>query len=252
MPVLSRHLEPRLLGSKHQEITNAPRVAPFVVVPCNNLDELLVQHNTPSCVEDGTSGVADKVGGDHGIFGMSNDALEIKGLGRFFQCNLDCCVGCGFRRSNDQVHDRNVNGRNTEGKTTRVDMMNKHPIYTEPALYSRQLAVEGWNDLVSSLGGSRAGGNDLTERPPRQSLEDGPTTVFGAVVVARVVLMRPSTMPNLSLMTLARGARQLVVQEALEITVYLGSYLSRLTPQTNMGASADGAEMMTFFAPPFK
>lgn len=70
-------------------------------------------------------------------------------------------------------------------------------------------------------------------------------------------------------MTLARGARQLVVQDAFEIypkrsepvhqkvkpvltTVYLESYLSRLTPQTNMGASAEGAEMMTFFAPPFK
>jgi len=82
-------------------------------------------------------------------------------------------------------------------------------------------------------------------------------------------------MPNLSLMTLANGARQLVVQEALEIyvgairqvrntdrrddkkakirtTVYLGSYLSRLTPQTNMGASAEGAEITTFLAPPFK
>lgn len=31
-----------------------------------------------------------------------------------------------------------------------------------------------------------------------------------------------------------------------------GSYLSRLTPQTYMGASADGAVMTTFFAPPFK
>jgi hypothetical protein len=35
-------------------------------------------------------------------------------------------------------------------------------------------------------------------------------------------------------------------------TVYLGSYASRFTPQTNMGASEDGAEMMTFFAPPFR
>ena len=35
-------------------------------------------------------------------------------------------------------------------------------------------------------------------------------------------------------------------------TLTAGSYLSRLTPTTNMGASADGAEMMTFFAPPFK
>ena len=35
-------------------------------------------------------------------------------------------------------------------------------------------------------------------------------------------------------------------------TLYLGSYDSRLTPQTNMGASADGAEITTFLAPPCK
>jgi len=57
----------------------------------------------------------------------------------------------------------------------------------------------------------------LTLRPPRQSLLEGPSTVFWVAVVAWMVLMRPSTMPNLSLMILAMGARQLVVQEALEI-----------------------------------
>jgi len=31
-----------------------------------------------------------------------------------------------------------------------------------------------------------------------------------------------------------------------------GSYLSSLTPTTNIGASADGAEITTFLAPPFK
>lgn len=51
-------------------------------------------------------------------------------------------------------------------------------------------------------------------------------------------------------MTLANGAKQLVVQEAFEITGALGSYSSRLTPQTYIGASADGAEMMTLAAPP--
>ena len=35
-------------------------------------------------------------------------------------------------------------------------------------------------------------------------------------------------------------------------TLCEGSYLSRLTPQTYIGASAEGADMMTFFAPPFK
>ena len=53
-------------------------------------------------------------------------------------------------------------------------------------------------------------------------------------------------MPKLSLITLARGARQLVVQEALDTTVRLLSYFSWLTPITNIGASAEGAEMMTW------
>ena len=44
----------------------------------------------------------------------------------------------------------------------------------------------------------------------------------------------------------------MVVHEALDMTVYFGSYASRLTPQTNMGASEEGAEMITFLAPPFK
>lgn len=56
-----------------------------------------------------------------------------------------------------------------------------------------------------------------TERPPRQSLDDGPSTVFCVAVVAWTVVMRPSTIPNLSWMTLARGAKQLVVHEAFEI-----------------------------------
>ena len=41
------------------------------------------------------------------------------------------------------------------------------------------------------------------------------------------------------------GARQLVVQEALETTFMSLVYFSWFTPQTNMGASAEGAEMMT-------
>lgn len=42
-----------------------------------------------------------------------------------------------------------------------------------------------------------------------------------------------------------------MVHDALDTTSMLfGSYLSSLTPMTNMGASAEGAEMITFFAPP--
>ena len=70
----------------------------------------------------------------------------------------------------------------------------------------------------------------------RYTLLEGPSTVFWVAVVAWTVVMRPSTMPNwivscgdsshaaewltLSLITLARGARQLVVHEAFEMTWY--------------------------------
>eukprot|EP00835_Amoeboradix_gromovi_P004652 NODE_374_length_9848_cov_0.468971.p10 type:complete len:103 gc:universal NODE_374_length_9848_cov_0.468971:9171-9479(+) len=36
------------------------------------------------------------------------------------------------------------------------------------------------------------------------------------------------------------------------MTLSFGLYLSKLTPATYIGASADGAVMMTFLAPPFK
>merc|ERR1719235_423852 len=53
------------------------------------------------------------------------------------------------------------------------------------------------------------------QRPPRQYLppRDGPSTVSWVAVIACTVVMRPSTMPNLSFTTFANGARQLVVHE---------------------------------------
>ena len=52
-------------------------------------------------------------------------------------------------------------------------------------------------------------------------------------------------------MTLAIGARQFVVHDALEMMVWFAaSYLSSLTPRTIVKSSSlAGAEMMTFFAP---
>mmetsp|Transcript_25407 Transcript_25407/g.66992 ORF Transcript_25407/g.66992 Transcript_25407/m.66992 type:complete len:254 (-) Transcript_25407:7-768(-) len=87
-------------------------------------------------------------------------------------------------------------------------------------------------------------------RPPRQSLPEGPSTVFWVAVVAWTVVIRPSTMPYSSWMILASGPRQLVVHDAFERMLMSLVYDRWLTPMTNMGASAEGAEMMTFLAPP--
>src|SRR4051812_36314572 len=67
-------------------------------------------------------------------------------------------------------------------------------------------------------------------RPPRQSFFEGPSTVGCVAVAAWIVVIRPSARPNLSLITFATGARQLVVQEALETTLcFAASYLSWFT-----------------------
>ena len=43
----------------------------------------------------------------------------------------------------------------------------------------------------------------------------GPSTVFCVAVTAWIVVISPSSIPKLSFKTLATGARQLVVQDAL-------------------------------------
>src|ERR1700722_19538707 len=66
-----------------------------------------------------------------------------------------------------------------------------------------------------------------------------------------MVVMMPEAMPKVSLMTLTTGARQLVVQLALEMMLCLAaSYFSLLTPMTTvMSSPFAGAEMMTLRAP---
>src|SRR6201996_9255538 len=74
-------------------------------------------------------------------------------------------------------------------------------------------------------------------RPPLQSLADGPSTVFWVAVTAWMVLIRPSSIPNLSFSTLAIGAKQLVVHEALDTMVCSAFNDLWLTPITNVGVS---------------
>ena len=64
--------------------------------------------------------------------------------------------------------------------------------------------------------------------------------------------MVPLWILKLSCSTLATGARQFVVQEALDTMLCLaGSYLSSFTPRTMvMSSFFAGAEMITFFTGP--
>src|SRR6187551_727652 len=68
-----------------------------------------------------------------------------------------------------------------------------------------------------------------------------------------MVVMEPCTIVKLSFNTLATGAKQLVVQEALEIMVSVAFNTLSFTPNTTVAStSVPGAEMMTFLAPAAK
>src|SRR5262249_17510983 len=86
------------------------------------------------------------------------------------------------------------------------------------------------------------------------SFFEGPSCVGCVAVAACTVVISPSSSPNESLITFAIGARQLVVQLALLITVcFDGSYFSWFTLKHNVGTTPGsllvGAEMSTRFAP---
>src|ERR687893_1702221 len=87
-------------------------------------------------------------------------------------------------------------------------------------------------------------------RARRRSL-CGPSCRFWSWVYAWIVVIRPFSIPIASCRTFAMGARQLVVQDALEMIVCAdGSYLSWFTPMTRvMSSPFAGAEMITFLAP---
>src|SRR5258708_6930208 len=75
-----------------------------------------------------------------------------------------------------------------------------------------------------------------------------------SLVYEWMVVIVPFTILKWSFTTFATGARQLVVQDALEMMLSLaGSYLSSFTPKTMvMSSPFAGAEMITFFTGPGK
>jgi hypothetical protein len=71
-------------GRLTEKIQNTARVAPFVVIPGDELDEVVVESNAGLSVEDGRVVVAVQVGGDKVIFGVRKDTCKILvyGVGR--------------------------------------------------------------------------------------------------------------------------------------------------------------------------
>ena len=250
----SRRLVSTVLeGSERDEVAHALGVSPLVVVPGDELDEVGRELDSGVSVEDRRVVVAGEVGRDDGVLGVAENTLH-RALGRGLDGGLDLVVGRGLLEADDEVDDGDIDGGDTEGEAAVRRVVRKRRVISGVEKTYVSLPWSEGMTLPTALAAPVDEGMMLlpTARPPRQSFFDGPSTVFWVAVVECTVVISPSTMPKLSWMTFARGARQLVVHDAFEITVNLGSYFSRLTPTTNIGASAEGAEMMTFLAPPLR
>ena len=105
-----------LLGNVDQEIADAPRVTPLVVVPGDQLDEVLVQLDTGLGIEDGGSLVTNEIGGDDIIISVLDDTLVLL-LGSSLDGSLDLIVGSLLLEADDKINDGDIDGRDTEGET---------------------------------------------------------------------------------------------------------------------------------------
>jgi hypothetical protein len=106
-----------LLGSKEEELTNPPGVAPLIVVPCDELDEVLVELDPSASVEDRGVLVADKVGGHDSVLSVIQNAFE-RASCSLLHSRLDLVIGSLLLDTRDEINHRDVGDRDTEGKTT--------------------------------------------------------------------------------------------------------------------------------------
>lgn len=148
------------LGDVGDEVEDTAGVTPLVVVPGDQLDEVVVEGDTGLGIEDGGVGVAVKVRGDNIVLGVGENACQVVVssvscrvtsvekhtlelvLGRSLDGLLDLVVRSTLLEADSQVDNGDVGGGDTHG-------------------HAGELAVELGDDLADSLGGTSAGGDDV-------------------------------------------------------------------------------------------
>jgi hypothetical protein len=125
------------------EIDDSAGVAELVVIPRDELDELVVEGDTSEGVEDARARVADKVRRDDLVLRVAEDAVEgSTGCGGLLHLVLDLLVGGRLAEPDRQVDDRDVGYRHAEGHTG-------------------ELAIQGRDYLADGLRSSRRRGDDV-------------------------------------------------------------------------------------------
>ena len=110
--------------------------------PGDELDEVVVERDTGLGVKDGRLGGTDEVGGDNLVLGVTEDTLELLGLGGLLDDGLDLVVRSTLLDSNSQVDNGDIGGGDSESHTG-------------------EFTVEFGNDLSDGLGGTGGRGDDV-------------------------------------------------------------------------------------------
>merc|ERR1719287_261671 len=128
-------------GHVLHEVDDAAGVAPLVVVPGDELDEVGVEHDAGPGIEDAAAGVGLEVGGHEGLVAVAQDALHLA-LGLGLDDGADLLVGGLLPELAGEVDHGDVDGGDAEG-------------------HAGELALEGGDDLGHGLRGAGGGGDDV-------------------------------------------------------------------------------------------
>ena len=124
------------------QIEESVGVAPFVIVPGDELNEVGVKGDTGLGIEDGGSGITNKVLGDDFFISVSEDTLQFT-FGGFLDDLADFFVSGTLFQLDSQIDDGDVQSGDSERHTG-------------------QFALKFGDNLSDGLGSTSAGGNDVS------------------------------------------------------------------------------------------
>ena len=123
------------------EVKHLVGEAPLIVVPSDELDEMIVEGDTGLCVEDGGVQIGAEVGGDDLIINILQNALH-RAFGSCLHSGLDIVHGGCLLEADGQVNDGDIGSGNAHGHTG-------------------ELAVELRDDLADCLCSAGGSGDDV-------------------------------------------------------------------------------------------
>ena len=132
-----------LLGNVNGKVDQTVGVSKLVVIPRDDLVEVVIEVDAGISINNRASLVTDKILGDDIFVGVAQNSLEFT-FRSLLECGLDFSTCAGLFCSNGQVDQRHIGCGDSDGHTSK-------------------LAIELRNDLANGLGGSCAGRNQVVQ-----------------------------------------------------------------------------------------